>query len=119
MILGVTASIGATIIALNIWLQIINSHEDSKAKLQTVEFAVWGIFTIICSYIQAVLTNCSGISAIMGVWVANLTTIILACGIIIGIKRIIGKKDIIRFALNALWVVSAFVFAISLLSPMK
>lgn len=115
MILGVIASIGATIIALNIWHQVINSHKERKTKLQTVELCAWGILTIICSYTQAVSTNCAGIGAIMGVWVANLITIMLVCGIIVGIKSVINKKGIIRFALNTLWIVSAFIFAINLL----
>lgn len=115
MILGVIAAIGATIIVLNIWHQIINSHEDNKTKLQTAELCVWSIVTMICSYIQAVSTNCTGVGAIIGVWVANCATIILICGIIVGIKRVINKKNIIRFALNTLWIVSTFIYAINLL----
>jgi len=115
MILRIAAAIGIMTIALNIWLKILNSHEDSKNKLQTVELCIWCALTMTCSYIQAVTTNCVGFGAILGVWVADLTVIILVCGIIVGIKRVINKKVIMRFALNALWIVSTFIFTINLL----
>lgn len=115
MILKVIAALGIIAIALNVWLNLLNSHEENRNKLQAVEFCVWGVLTMICSYIKAVSSNCAGLGAILGVWVANLTVIILVCGIIIGIKRLINKKGIMRFALNALWIVSTFIFAINLL----